>query len=64
MKKLHNNYYDRKLWNTLVSSNKLDTNYNFYMDGISRDYNDEFSILTQSDWTDSTFAQSKLQSWI
>lgn len=59
MKKLQNNFYDRKLWKTLESSNKQETNYNFYVDGLSRDYSHEFSILGQSDWTDSTFAQSK-----
>jgi hypothetical protein len=53
LKKLHNNYYDRKLWNTLVNLHSQD--YNFYIEKTPRDYNDDFNILKQIDRTNSTF---------
>ena len=61
IKKLQNNYYDRKLWNTLVNSNSLNErkDFNIYTERMGREYDNEFSILTHSDWTDSAFAKSK-----
>ena len=41
MKKLRNNYYDRKLWNSLNLSKEL----NVTIDNRIRDYNNEFNIL-------------------
>lgn len=60
MKKLQNNYYDRKLWNTLINSNSLAaSSLNLFGEKTSREYDSEFSIISQSDWTDSAFAKSK-----
>lgn len=57
LKKLKNNYYDRKLWDSLVNSaNKL--NINPYADQSAREYNSEFNILKHHDWTMSSFAES------
>ena len=58
LKKLKNNYYDRKMWNTLVNLNKQ-MNVNYYTEKSIRDYNTEFNILKHHDWTVSPFAESK-----
>ena len=57
LKKLKNNYYDRKLWDTLVNSTKK-LNINPYPDQSAREYNSEFNILKHHDWTMSSFAES------
>lgn len=60
MKKLQNNYYDRKLWNTLINSNTSNpSGYNLFVEKNTREYDKDFSILTQSDWTESKFAKRK-----
>ncbi len=59
LKKLQNNFYDRKLWNTLVNSNNLNkSEFNIYTERTIRNYDNEFSILTQSDWAESKFVKS------
>ena len=54
LKKLKNNYYDRKLWNTLVQPNT--NQLSIYTEKSIRDYNSEFNILKHNDWTMSSFA--------
>jgi hypothetical protein len=61
IKKFKNNYYDRKLWYTLLNNSSInDTitarattanvkNFNFYADNSVRDYNNEFDILNKFD---------------
>jgi len=61
LKKLKNNYYDRKMWNTLVNSNKQMNVNNWYIEKSTRDYNTEFNILKHHDWTVSPFAESNYQ---
>lgn len=57
LKKLQNNFYERKLWDSLELNDK---NYlfNLYTD-TSREYTSEFSIVKRYDWTKSTFGKSK-----
>lgn len=60
LKKFKNNYYDRKLWFTLLNNSTVDDNittrattniksFNFYADNSVRDYNNEFDILNKFD---------------
>jgi hypothetical protein len=57
IKKLKNNYYDRKLWYTLLL-NKTNL-FNYYTDNSVRDYNSEFNILNYANSTDLSFSKSK-----
>ena len=58
LKKLKNNFYDRKLWNTLTASTNLNrNNFNFLNEKSYREYAGDFNILRQNDWTNSDFAK-------
>ena len=57
LKKIKNNFYERKLWNSLEMENK-GSQLNFHPE-IERDYTSEFSIAQRYDWTQSKFGKSK-----
>jgi hypothetical protein len=57
LKKLKNNFYEQKLWNSLELTNR-GNQINFYPE-TEREYTSEFSILQRYDWTQSTFGKSK-----
>ena len=56
LKKLKNNYYDRKLWDTLANSTSNSVNH--YSEQTARQYDSEFNILKRHDWSMSPFAES------
>jgi len=45
LNKLKNNYYERKLWNSLELNNKRSKIFNYYADNYSRFYTSEYEIL-------------------
>ncbi len=61
LKKFKNNYYDRKLWHTLLNNSSVNDNittramttngksFNFYVDNSIRDYTNDFNILNKFD---------------
>ena len=58
LKKLKNNFYDRKLWNSLTASTNMNrNNFNCLTEKSYRDYAGDFNILKQNDWTNSDFAK-------
>jgi hypothetical protein len=48
LKKLNTNYYDRKLWYSLLLNSKDSKFLNVYAEKTYRDYNSEFNILSHS----------------
>ncbi len=45
LNKLKNNYYERKLWNSLELNNKSSDSFNYYADNNARFYTSEYEIL-------------------
>ena len=56
LKKISNNFYERKLWNSLEMANK-GNQLNLHPE-IERQYTTEFSITQRYDWTQSKFGKS------
>ena len=57
LKKIKNNFYERKLWNSLEIEN-TGNQLNLHPE-TERDYTSEFSIIQRYDWTQSQFGKSK-----
>ena len=62
LKKLKNNYYDRKLWYSLLLSSNDSKLLNVYAENSCRDYNSEFNILNRTrDSSEFNFSKCKMR---